>query len=407
MISLYSTGLAVLIVFLAACGSTPERKEAAAAKELTAVDLMATLTSARSAYAQKNWREAERHYEILVRRVPKDPEHWFRMANIYARTERPDLAVTAYREVLVRDSNYAKAWFNMGVVQLRQAANSFRKMEVHVDESDPARTQAAEAYQGILDIIGGEGGRAEQAVPIVRAIPDQQFEPIEAPESVAATESDPEIVEIPDAAQAGVREASTPVQAAVSTGDVEAIDAAEQVDDREIAEVAVQPTPVEDAELEKVGELEAIAGAEETTAVEEAPALEEPAGAVVTEQPGTVAQPALADHSDIEETGDLETASEAQESAVGDDARVLGEAGQGVMNDEPEMAGHSAVVEDSVPEETAEAAMTEEAEIAAQSIMIEDSVLEETGELEAAVDARETVPFDETPAIEETVEAIE
>ena len=90
MNSRYSIGLAVLIVFLAACGSTPERKEAAAAKEPTAVDLMATLTSARSAYAQKNGREAERHYETLVRRVPKDPEHWFRLANIYARTDMGD-----------------------------------------------------------------------------------------------------------------------------------------------------------------------------------------------------------------------------------------------------------------------------------------------------------------------------
>lgn len=85
--STYAIGLTVLVVFLAACTSAPERKQAAVAREQAPVDTHAAKRSAEAAYAEKNWREAERHYEILARRIPQDAEHWFRLANIYARTE--------------------------------------------------------------------------------------------------------------------------------------------------------------------------------------------------------------------------------------------------------------------------------------------------------------------------------
>ena len=139
--------LALPAAFLLGCESAPPREQAQ-------LDLESVHAQAEQAYTDERWTEAERHYVVLVENVPREAEYWFRLANIYARTERPELAVRAYRDVLVRDAEHAKAWFNMGVVQLRQAANSFLNMKVHIADDDPQRQQADVAYDAILDIIG-------------------------------------------------------------------------------------------------------------------------------------------------------------------------------------------------------------------------------------------------------------
>lgn len=145
-----------LLIALGACSSSPERQRSPPAAE--SVDLATSETSARAAYEAQDWAAAERHYTVLVEQIPQDADYWFRLGNIYARTDRPDLAIRAYRETLVRDAEFAKAWFNMGIVQLRQAANSFLKMEIHVAEGDPMRAQAERAYRSILTILDpGEG----------------------------------------------------------------------------------------------------------------------------------------------------------------------------------------------------------------------------------------------------------
>lgn len=119
-----------------------------------------------SAYAAGEWAAAEPHYSTLVAAIPQDAELWFRLGNIYARMDRPDAAIAAYREALVRDSDLAKAWFNMGVVQLRQAANSFLKMKVHSPAGDPVAAQGAATYDAIMAILGQQDRpSADPALP--------------------------------------------------------------------------------------------------------------------------------------------------------------------------------------------------------------------------------------------------
>ena len=145
--------LCLSLVLLIGCSRSPTSDTAAAAPT-EKVDFAAVRAAAEQAYNDSKWREAGVHYERLVRETPQDAVYWFRLGNIYARTERPDLATSAYREALVRDADNAKAWFNMGVVQLRQAANSFLKMEVHVRESDPYAAQGRKAYETIMGLLG-------------------------------------------------------------------------------------------------------------------------------------------------------------------------------------------------------------------------------------------------------------
>lgn len=153
----------MLAVMLTACASGGEQRARGSAPEV--VDAAEAKRLGEAAYAAGNWREAEPHYLTLVRQIPQESGLWFRLANIYARTDRPDAAIAAYRESLVREANNGKAWFNMGVVQLRQAANSFRKLGVHVDGSDPMAVQGEQAYQAIMAILGvNEGAPKSVAV---------------------------------------------------------------------------------------------------------------------------------------------------------------------------------------------------------------------------------------------------
>ncbi len=161
---------AILTLLLAACQNAPQRNASDPVVDDTAVDIKVIRERAQQSYTAGDWAAAETHYVALVREIPQEADHWFKLGNIYARTDRPDLAVASYREALVREPELAKAWFNMGIVQLRQAANSFHKMEVHVTGDDPTRRQAADAYAAILEILDDDG-KGQVAGPAVAPVP--------------------------------------------------------------------------------------------------------------------------------------------------------------------------------------------------------------------------------------------
>lgn len=94
------------------------------------------------AYSEGNWAEAEKALVALTREVPQEADPWFRLGNVYARQERPAQAVAAYQEALVRDPENGKAWHNMGIVQLRQAMNSFLNLEAATKPGDPLNERA-------------------------------------------------------------------------------------------------------------------------------------------------------------------------------------------------------------------------------------------------------------------------
>lgn len=121
-------------------------------------DIKATATKAEQSYGKGDWAAAADAYGVLVKQTPQDTDLWFRYANALARSDQPDQAVAAYREVVARDAHYAKAWFNMGIVQLRQSANSFSRMGGNVTADDPMRKQGEQVYAAIMKIIGDDNG---------------------------------------------------------------------------------------------------------------------------------------------------------------------------------------------------------------------------------------------------------
>lgn len=143
----------VLALILAGCASQSILEQEGE------VDLFDLREQADEAYEKGDMDTSEKHYSALVKEVPSEAKPWFRLANIYARTERPGAAVRAYREALIRDPEMSKAWYNMGIVQLREAAHSFNELQVYADPDDPLYTQGKALLNGIIKMIGDDNDR--------------------------------------------------------------------------------------------------------------------------------------------------------------------------------------------------------------------------------------------------------
>lgn len=121
-------------------------------------DIQAATARAEQRYEAADWPAAAEAYGVLVAAMPEDVDLRFRYANALARSEQPARAVNAYREVVTRDKHYAKAWFNMGIVQLRDAAASFSGMNTHVSTTDPLRSQSEQIHRDIMQILESTTG---------------------------------------------------------------------------------------------------------------------------------------------------------------------------------------------------------------------------------------------------------
>ncbi len=83
-------------------------------------DLFQLSNDAQLAYEAGEDARAEKLYMAMARQTPGDPEIWFRLGNLYARSNRPDAAADAYQRVLSINGNEPRAWYNLSIVRLRQ-----------------------------------------------------------------------------------------------------------------------------------------------------------------------------------------------------------------------------------------------------------------------------------------------
>lgn len=108
---------ALLCAFALAVCAAPARAE----PESAPAGALALMQEADAAYAGGQWAQAETRYLALARRVPQDPYAWFKLGNVLLRSDRPEEAIAAYREALVRDAGHAKAYHNLALAYLAQA----------------------------------------------------------------------------------------------------------------------------------------------------------------------------------------------------------------------------------------------------------------------------------------------
>ena len=133
----------VLVLTLSGCNT----------QNIRASDPVAIREHAAAAYQNNDWETAEQDYLYLTRNAAAGAEDWFRLGNIYARTNRAEAAVTAYREALKQDQGNSNVWYNLAVVQLRQATQTFIDMVNHTDVNDPLNLRARYAVTTVTDLL--------------------------------------------------------------------------------------------------------------------------------------------------------------------------------------------------------------------------------------------------------------
>jgi len=138
----------MLVVVLAGCEQSPTKPDAK-----PKLNLAETYNLAAAAYKEQDWVEGEKQYFLLTREAPEEFEPWFKLGNIYARTQRFDRAIACYREALIRDSRNAKAWHNMAVTQLRDSGKSFLELEMLVEDDDPLHEKSIRIQQSIEELL--------------------------------------------------------------------------------------------------------------------------------------------------------------------------------------------------------------------------------------------------------------
>lgn len=139
-----------LLLNITACNMAGVKEEN---EDVQKADFFELQKEAEAAYLNDDLAGSEKGYQILVKEMPAVAEHWFRLANIYVRTNRPAAAISLYREAVLRDPKYSKAWYNLSIIQLKQTAYSLNEMLMHTDINDPLYDKAKQMLDGIQSII--------------------------------------------------------------------------------------------------------------------------------------------------------------------------------------------------------------------------------------------------------------
>ncbi len=150
MLQLRKAGTLLLLASLFGCNAQTT-KPANAAADLK--DIAVTQQRAKLAYDAGNWVNAEVHYRKLTEQLPADAEPWFRLGNVYTRLDRPNDAILAYQESIVRNPRNTKTWHNLGIVQLRQATSTFVQLQQYSQTDDPLNQRARFVVNAMSQIM--------------------------------------------------------------------------------------------------------------------------------------------------------------------------------------------------------------------------------------------------------------
>ena len=117
------------------------------------VDINLVMNQAQQAYKAKDWKTSEIKFAQLISLVPNEAEFWFKLGNVYAHTNRPAKAITAYKEVVIRKPKLSKAWHNLSLMSLRQTTHLFIEMLQYLNPNDPVFITAKQSVNDLLAIL--------------------------------------------------------------------------------------------------------------------------------------------------------------------------------------------------------------------------------------------------------------
>jgi len=90
-------------------------------------------------YVNANLQLAEIEYRKLLKLVPRYAKGWFKLGNIYLRSNQLNAAVFHYQKALQFDPKMAKAWHNLSLARVHQAVAVLVKGQDAVDKNQTAK----------------------------------------------------------------------------------------------------------------------------------------------------------------------------------------------------------------------------------------------------------------------------
>ena len=128
-------------------------------------ELFQLSNDAQLAYETGEDARAEQLYMALTRQTPNDPEIWFRLGNLYARAHRPDAAADAYQRVLSINGSEPRAWYNLGIIRLRQGWASLIQAHSYSTSSDLIHPESEQMIRHLETMPGLPRLSANAATP--------------------------------------------------------------------------------------------------------------------------------------------------------------------------------------------------------------------------------------------------
>ncbi len=140
--------IAIIALTLSACASTSQKGK----EEKKQVNLVAVEARAESAYRSGQLELAEGLYRHLLANKSNYAPAWFRLGNIYTRTNRLDAAVNAYQNCISSDKEYAKAWHNLAIARVRQATDILIEAQNHLLVETGAKERMDQLFLELMRI---------------------------------------------------------------------------------------------------------------------------------------------------------------------------------------------------------------------------------------------------------------
>lgn len=140
--------IAMIVLTISACASTSKKGQ----KDKVQVNLVAVEARAESAYREGQLELAEGLYRKLLAEKTNYAPAWFRLGNIYTRTNRLEAAVNAYQNCISSDKEFAKAWHNLAIVHVRQATDILIEAQNHLIVDTSAKTRMDQLFLELMRI---------------------------------------------------------------------------------------------------------------------------------------------------------------------------------------------------------------------------------------------------------------
>lgn len=117
---------------------------------LNSSHLLGLSREAQQAYQSGHIVLALKDYRMLAQSHARDPYIWTRIGNLEAIQGQPEKAVEAYRRAVRIDPQDGEAWYNMGMVRLREAWAMF----IEAYNAIPAGNPAHHSIQTMIRALG-------------------------------------------------------------------------------------------------------------------------------------------------------------------------------------------------------------------------------------------------------------